>query len=122
VSPFHKSSIQSLGLDDCPERSPAISYRSRMSGAHIVDLSIYSRNSSSRTTSLLFESSLLMVRVVKGCVAFNCNATAELARFVEEHNIKPVIAKEFAFAEAREAFQALEKQNSVGKIVVKLSE
>ena len=59
--------------------------------------------------------------IVKGCVAFSRDATAEFARFVEEHGIKPVIAKEFSFEDTVGAFKALEKQDTVGKIVVKIT-
>jgi NADPH:quinone reductase-like Zn-dependent oxidoreductase len=55
-------------------------------------------------------------------VAFSRDSTAEFARFVEQHALKPVIAKEFAFQDAIEAFQALKDQTEVGKIVVKISE
>ena len=44
---------------------------------------------------------------MKGCVAFSRDSTAEFARFAEQHVLKPVIAKEFAFQDAIEAFQAL---------------
>lgn len=59
---------------------------------------------------------------MKGCVAFSRDSTAEFARFAEQHVLKPVIAKEFAFQDAIEAFQALEDQTEVGKIVVRISE
>lgn len=59
---------------------------------------------------------------MKGCIAFSRDATAEFARFAEQHAIKPVIAKEFAFEDAIQAFKALEDQTEVGKIVVKISE
>ena len=55
-------------------------------------------------------------------MAFSRDSTAEFARFAEQHVLKPVIAKEFAFQDAIEAFQALEDQTEVGKIVVRISE
>ncbi len=58
--------------------------------------------------------------VVKGCVAFNRDATAEFARFTEQHNIKPVIAKTFEFDDAIAAFEALQSQTEIGKIVIKI--
>lgn len=61
-------------------------------------------------------------RAVKGCVAFSRDATAEFARFAEQHNIRPVVAKVFEFDDAVAAFEALQKQTEVGKIVVKISE
>ncbi|CAO2652700.1 Nn.00g021110.m01.CDS01 [Neocucurbitaria sp. VM-36] len=60
-------------------------------------------------------------KIVKGCVAFSRDATAEFAEFVEEHKIKPVVAREFRFDKTVEAFNALEKQDTVGKIVVKIT-
>jgi D-arabinose 1-dehydrogenase-like Zn-dependent alcohol dehydrogenase len=66
--------------------------------------------------------SLLIDEIVKGCVAFSRDSTAELARFVEEHNIKPAIAKEFDFENTVEAFEALQNLNAVGKVVIKISD
>ncbi|KAJ4293459.1 hypothetical protein N0V90_008742 [Kalmusia sp. IMI 367209] len=65
----------------------------------------------------LVPSVLYSGRIIKGCCAFTRDATAELARFVEEHNIKPVIAKEFDFEDTLEAFEAIQKQNAVGKFL-----
>ncbi|KAJ4344256.1 hypothetical protein N0V95_006199 [Ascochyta clinopodiicola] len=61
-------------------------------------------------------------KIVKGCVAFNRDATAEFAQFAEQYGIKPVIAKEFAFGDVVAAFEALQNQSEVGKIVVRLSD
>jgi NADPH:quinone reductase-like Zn-dependent oxidoreductase len=38
------------------------------------------------------------------------------------NNIKPVIAQEFAFDEMVHAFEALQKQKAVGKMVVKIAD
>jgi D-arabinose 1-dehydrogenase-like Zn-dependent alcohol dehydrogenase len=59
---------------------------------------------------------------VKGCCAFTRQTSEELARFMEEHDIKPVIAKEYGFEDAVEAFEGLQKQDAVGKIVIKISD
>ena len=59
---------------------------------------------------------------MKGCLAFNRDSTAEFAQFVDAHGIKPVIAKTFEFDQAVEGFEALQQQNAVGKIVIKISE
>ncbi|KAF1922772.1 putative alcohol dehydrogenase [Didymella exigua CBS 183.55] len=67
--------------------------------------------------SLLFGSKI----VVKGCVAFSRDATAEFARFAEQHGVRPVVAKEFRFNDAVEAFEALQNQTEVGKIVINIS-
>ncbi|KAH6629302.1 hypothetical protein C7974DRAFT_184426 [Boeremia exigua] len=60
-------------------------------------------------------------KTVKGCCAFSRDATAEFARFAEQHGIKPVIAKTFEFGDAIAAFEALQNQSEVGKIVIKIS-
>ncbi|KAF9697579.1 hypothetical protein EKO04_004234 [Ascochyta lentis] len=61
-------------------------------------------------------------KTVKGCVAFNRDATAEFAQFTEKHGIKPVIAKTFEFGDAIAAFEALQNQTEVGKIIIKISD
>ncbi|KAF2998658.1 isoleucine-tRNA ligase [Curvularia kusanoi] len=61
-------------------------------------------------------------KIVKGVVMFSRDHTAEFARFVEKHQIKPIIAKEFEFQNARDALQALKDQTEVGKIVIKISD
>lgn len=58
---------------------------------------------------------------MKGCTAFSRDNTEEFVRFAEANEIKPVIAKTFEFDEMVEAFEALQKQNAVGKLVVKVS-
>lgn len=52
-------------------------------------------------------------------MAFSRDATAEFARFAEQHRIRPVIGKQFDFEEVIEAFHALLGQKEVGKVVVK---
>jgi D-arabinose 1-dehydrogenase-like Zn-dependent alcohol dehydrogenase len=59
---------------------------------------------------------------VKGCTAFSRDALAEFAKFVDANGIKPVIAQSFDFSQIIDAFQALQKQNAVGKIVVKIAD
>jgi len=41
---------------------------------------------------------------------------------VEANKIKPAIAQEFAFDDVVQAFEALQQQKGVGKIVVKIAE
>jgi NADPH:quinone reductase-like Zn-dependent oxidoreductase len=48
--------------------------------------------------------------------------TEAMARFFEEHEILPPIAKVYEWGEAKEAFEALVKQEGVGKIVVRVGE
>lgn len=38
--------------------------------------------------------------------------------FINEHTIRPVIAKEFDFDEAKEAFEYLRNLSKVGKVVI----
>ena len=59
---------------------------------------------------------------MKGCVGFSRDATAEFARFTEQHRIKPIIAREFVFDNAVAAFEALQNQSEVGKIVITISD
>jgi NADPH:quinone reductase-like Zn-dependent oxidoreductase len=58
---------------------------------------------------------------VKGCTAFSRDSLAEFAKLVDVNSIKPVIAQSFDFSQTIDAFQALQKQNAVGKIVIKIS-
>lgn len=41
-------------------------------------------------------------------------------KFVEEHQIQPVVGREFEFEQAPEAFTNLEKQSEIGKIVIRV--
>lgn len=59
---------------------------------------------------------------MKGCTAFSRDTSEEYVRFSEANNIKPVIAEIFEFGQVVEAFEVLQKQNSVGKIVVKIDD
>jgi NADPH:quinone reductase-like Zn-dependent oxidoreductase len=61
-------------------------------------------------------------QTVKGCVAFSRDATADFARFIEQYNVKPAIAKVFEYQDATAAFEAMQKQTEVGKIVIKVSD
>ncbi|PVI02091.1 NAD-P-binding protein [Periconia macrospinosa] len=65
---------------------------------------------------------LFGAKIVKGCTAFSRDALAEFAKLVEANGIKPIIAQSFDFSQMIEAFQLLQKQNAVGKIVVKISD
>ncbi|CAG5158200.1 uncharacterized protein ALTATR162_LOCUS5034 [Alternaria atra] len=65
---------------------------------------------------------LFGAKIVKGCTAFSRDTLAEFAKLVDANVIKPVIAQSFDFSQMVEAFQALQKQNAVGKIVVKISD
>lgn len=58
--------------------------------------------------------------IVKGCCAYNRDTSAEFIKFVEANKIKPVIAQTFDFDQTVEAFEILQKQNAVGKLIVKI--
>lgn len=55
-------------------------------------------------------------------MGFSVQSTTEFAQFVQVHGIKPVIAQKFDFAHVVDAFEALQKQTAVGKIVVQISD
>lgn len=57
---------------------------------------------------------------MKGCVGYSRDNTAEFVKFLEEHNVKPAIAKSFEFDQAIEAFELLQEQSEFGKIVVRI--
>jgi len=42
----------------------------------------------------------------------------DLVRFVEEHDIRPVVGQQFAFEQIADAHRALEERKNVGKVVV----
>ncbi|KAJ6546679.1 NAD-P-binding protein [Mycena vulgaris] len=44
----------------------------------------------------------------------------EMNAFISEHEIRPVIAKVFPFAEAKKAYEYLESQAHVGKVVIRI--
>jgi NADPH2:quinone reductase len=47
-------------------------------------------------------------------------AWADLVHFVEEHEIKPLVGRTFAFEEIAEAHRALESRATTGKVVVRM--
>lgn len=59
---------------------------------------------------------------VRGQCAFSRDMVAEFAQFVEANGLKPVIGQEFGFDQTIAAFEALEKQKFVGKVVVRIGE
>ena len=44
----------------------------------------------------------------------------ELVRMIDEHGIRPIIARTFEWEQAKEAFKMLLDQTEVGKIVIKV--
>jgi D-arabinose 1-dehydrogenase-like Zn-dependent alcohol dehydrogenase len=45
----------------------------------------------------------------------------ELVKIFKEHDLHPMIAKEFDFKDAPKAFEAMEKGDAVGKLVIKIN-
>lgn len=43
-------------------------------------------------------------------------------KFVTEHKIKPIVDKVFEFEQAKEAYEYLQKQKHVGKVVIRVSQ
>lgn len=46
----------------------------------------------------------------------------DMVRFIEAKGLKPVIDKEFAFSEAKEAFEYVKAQKHVGKVVIRVTD
>lgn len=61
-------------------------------------------------------------KTIRGVFGVRRNMKEEMVRFIEEHKIHPQIAKVYGWREAREAFEALVKQESIGKIVVRVGD
>jgi D-arabinose 1-dehydrogenase-like Zn-dependent alcohol dehydrogenase len=58
--------------------------------------------------------------VVKGLLGCSLAMLENTVKFVEEHDIHPVIAHVFEWEDAVKAYEKLRSQNSVGKIVIKV--
>lgn len=65
---------------------------------------------------------LFGAKTIRGVFQISAVMTEAMARFFEEHEILPPIAKVYEWGEAKEAFEALVKQEGVGKIVVRAGE
>jgi D-arabinose 1-dehydrogenase-like Zn-dependent alcohol dehydrogenase len=65
---------------------------------------------------------LFGAKTIRGVFQISAVMTEAMARFFEEHEILPPIAKVYEWGEAKEAFEALVKQEGVGKIVVRVGE
>ncbi|KAK2767584.1 hypothetical protein FQN54_003742 [Arachnomyces sp. PD_36] len=59
---------------------------------------------------------------LKGIINGPKDRFEEMLRFAEKHEIHPVICKEFAFEEARDAFKFLESGSHFGKVVIRVQE
>ena len=58
---------------------------------------------------------------VRGTSVGSAAAYRDLAAFIDDHKIKPPIARTFAFDDARAAYRAADVGDVFGKIVIKLS-
>ncbi|KAK8251251.1 alcohol dehydrogenase superfamily, zinc-containing protein [Phyllosticta capitalensis] len=60
-------------------------------------------------------------KTVRGVIgAGSKEMKSRFVEFIEEHDIRPVIASTFLFDEAPQALARLEKQREIGKIVIKI--
>jgi NADPH:quinone reductase-like Zn-dependent oxidoreductase len=63
---------------------------------------------------------LFGAKTVKGILGGSRDVLKRLVMFVEEHDIHPVIGEKFKLEESQDAIRALQKQETVGKIVISL--
>ncbi|KAI9701380.1 MAG: isoleucine-tRNA ligase [Bogoriella megaspora] len=64
---------------------------------------------------------LFGAKVVRGVLGSASEMMKEgMVKLIEEHDIHPVVGKEYNFEEAPRAFKDLETQSSVGKLVIKV--
>ncbi|TDZ33398.1 Zinc-type alcohol dehydrogenase-like protein [Colletotrichum spinosum] len=59
-------------------------------------------------------------KTVRGLLYGSLGMFQEMAAFVEENKIEPVISEVFGWTDAKEAYKRMLKQGFVGKIVIKL--
>ncbi|EJD42370.1 NAD(P)-binding protein [Auricularia subglabra TFB-10046 SS5] len=60
--------------------------------------------------------------LVRGITVGSLDLLRRFVRLVDVHQMRPVVGRVFEFADTKEAFACLEKQDFVGKIVVRVSE
>ncbi|KAM0723256.1 hypothetical protein Q7P37_001457 [Cladosporium fusiforme] len=63
---------------------------------------------------------LFGAKTVRGLMNGSLGMLREMTHFVEQHAIKPVVAKAFPWTHAREAYKELMDQRFVGKIVIQI--
>lgn len=61
------------------------------------------------------------VLTLKGIIVGPTDRFEEMVRFVEKHEIHPVICKTFSFEEAKDALKYLESGSHFGKVVIQVS-
>lgn len=63
---------------------------------------------------------MLTTWAARGVLGVSKEMADELVRQIDEHDIRPVIAKVYEFEDALDAFEALSSLTAIGKIVVKV--
>lgn len=64
---------------------------------------------------------MLKNATVRGITVGSLDMLRDFIRLVEMHKLKPVVGRVFALDEVKKAYECLEKQDFVGKIVVKVA-
>ncbi|EJD34646.1 NAD(P)-binding protein [Auricularia subglabra TFB-10046 SS5] len=64
---------------------------------------------------------MLKNAIVRGITVGSLDMLRNFIRLVEVHKLKPVVGRVFGFEDVKKAYECLEKQDFVGKIVVKVS-
>jgi NADPH:quinone reductase-like Zn-dependent oxidoreductase len=95
------------------------SFESIRRNGHIVSIGFVAKGEPNTNVPLLAITKQVSLR---GILVGSRRQFIEMNRAFEANNIKPVIDKVFPFEQAKEAFIHLEKQNHVGKVVIKVSE
>ena len=57
---------------------------------------------------------------MKGILGYSVAMLERAVRLVEEHGLRPVVGKVYAWGDAHEAFEAMREQRFVGKIVIQV--
>jgi zinc-binding alcohol dehydrogenase/oxidoreductase len=101
-------------LDGAPAASFAAYVRSIAMGARIVLYGSTGGPTFSASAPDLFLRHASMLGTAMGSPA----DFKAMLRFVEEHSIRPVIDRRFAFEQSREALHHLETGHALGKVVI----
>ncbi|KAH7336029.1 putative alcohol dehydrogenase [Rhexocercosporidium sp. MPI-PUGE-AT-0058] len=63
---------------------------------------------------------IAQAKILKGIAVFSRTMLSRVVELTEEHDLHPCLGKVFEWDEAPEAFELMRKQNTVGKIVIKV--
>lgn len=83
-------------------------------GGEVSLLGLFSMESAPMDAALILAKAAVVRMIAVGSAA----AHAELARFVDEHGVTPPIGPRFGFADAPDAYRALESPETFGKVVI----